>query len=263
VILGASHITLACGDMVRGTADLAKIGYKVVFAEPALPSDPGKTPLLSTPRNIHSVAFTRAPWGLPIELVYYDASLPEPCGRFVGLFDMPAAAANGDPILARLADVAAQAFDRRAVPSVLPGFDAPAVYAPSGTEHAGLKAAMLSVDDLDRSQRLWSNGLGFREAATGDGWVRLDLGAPVPAWQFTIVLVGSAEPVAAPWLDGRGMTCLSFLCSSVERAGDVLTENGALRAMSPFRSCVNGKHLNVDVLRGTAGEFIELIEICR
>ena len=264
MILGASHITLACGDIADAAADLLQIGYQVVFTEPALPSDPGKTPLLSTPRNVHTIAFTRAAQGLPIELVFYDVSIPEPCGRFVGLFAVPIATdAKGDPASARLADVAAEAYDCDVAPGVLPGFDVPAVFAQSGSEQGGLRAAVLCVDDLDRSSRLWSSGLGFRQTKTGDRWAQLDFAAPIPAWRFSIVLVGWGRGISTPSLDGRGMTCLSFVCTNLERDRQALIDHGAFGVMSPFHSRVNGKNLSVEVLRGTDGEFIELIQICR
>jgi hypothetical protein len=263
VILGASHITLACADVERGAADLAQIGYKVTFVEPKLPSDRGKFPLLSAPRDIHTLALARGPGGLPIELVDYHMTIPEPCGRFVGLFGMQAAPkGEGEAPPPGMTAAAAEAFGCDVTPGSLPGFGAPALYASSGAG-AGLAAALLPVVDIARAKQLWVRGLGFREVARGNDWIRLDRDAPVPAWRFTVTLVNCGERLAPPCLDGRGMTCLAFVCSSIERDCDALTENGAGRVMSPFPARVNGRRMSVEVLRGIDGEFIELIEINR
>lgn len=261
MILGTSHITLTCANLQRGITDLERVGYRVEFTDLALPSDPSKGPLLSSPWDTHAVAFARANRGLPIELVCYGPSVPEPSGSFIGLFERPAIATpEPEPQWPRLATAAAAAFNCSPTAGVIQGFAAPAFYVNRDRSAGGLAAAVLVVKNIKQSRRLWCNGLGFRETKTGEGWVRLDFMSPVAAWCFALLLVEAGETAPVPCLDGRGMTCLSFVCSSIEHDRKSLIENGATGAR-PFRARVNGKTLHIEILRGINGEFIELLQV--
>src|ERR1700722_16301846 len=167
MILGASHMTLACADIAQGAADLAALGYRVEFIDTALPSHPGKAPMLSTPREIHAIAFARATRGLPIELVSYDSVLPEQIGRFVAIFGQTLLSGSGMASCSRLAGSASAALEREVVPGILSGFDVPAAFMASTGQKGGLIAAVLPVRDISRAAALWCGGLGFKTTVRG------------------------------------------------------------------------------------------------
>jgi hypothetical protein len=260
VILGASHMTLACADIARGTADLATLGYRVEFIDAALPSDPGKAPLLSTPRDNHAIAFARATRGLPIELVSYDSVLPEQTGRFVAVFGQAPPSGSEMVSCGRLAVSASAALEGEIVPGILPGFGVPATFTASTKQNDGLIAAILPVRDISRAAALWCGGLGFKIVARGREWARLAFASPVANWRFCILLIEGPSETASV-LDGRGMTCLSFVCSDLAEDREILVASGARAAMAPFAAHVNGKNLIIEILRGGDGEFIELLQV--
>jgi hypothetical protein len=260
MILGASHMTLACADIAQGAADLATLGYRVEFIDTALPSHPGKAPMLSTPREIHAIAFARATRGLPIELVSYDSVLPEQAGRFVAIFGQAPLSGSGTVYCSRLAVSASAALEGEIVPGILPGFDVPAAFTASTGQKDGVIAAILPVRDISRAAALWCEGIGFKITTRGSEWARLDFVSPVATWRFCILLIEGPSETASV-LDGRGMTCLSFVCSDLATDREILVASGAQAAMAPFAARVNGKNLIIEILRGGDGEFIELLQV--
>jgi hypothetical protein len=267
VILGVSHITLGCADLDAGIRNVAELGYRAEFTERELPSNPAKAKFLSAPWTMHAIAFTRAAHGLPIELVSYAATLPREPGRYVGYFSQSAPQRAGTGAeLAAYTSVAGKALGTSAATaSALPGFGVLACYEGAAeNDTRGLTAAVLSVANLQRAQQFWCAGLGFRKkkpVGESHGWTRLDFQSPVAAWRLTLVLASTDDVTIAPYLDGCGMTCLSFICSKIEDDRRRVLDAGSTDSTGPFESRVNGKTLCVEVFHGLHGEYIELIQI--
>jgi hypothetical protein len=253
LILGVSHMTLACDDIDAGLGHLAGLGYRPEFIERDLPSPRAKASLLSAPFASHAIAYTRAAHGLPIELISYGGAPPPPAGRFVGIFDEPGAvvspAATAAPIPGRPSLAAA----------TLPGFEPP-MLATRSRKKGGLVGAVVTVADMARARRFWCEGFGLREVGTWYGGINLEFASPVPAWRFSISLVQGKGETPQPFLDSLGMACLSFVSSSLERDAAQLRQCGATHATCPLAMTVNGKALSVEILRGPDGEFVELLQ---
>lgn len=237
MILGASHMTLACASLEDGLAQAAAQGLKTEFSEPDLPSHPSKAGLLSQPFDTHAIAFLRSDHGLPVELVSYHRPPPGPAGRFQPCYGPQAP--PGLPAAARTAFAA--------------------VSGPSG-----LQGAAIGCPDVAAGRDFWQVALGYREVASGEGaegpWSVLRREGPVPQWRFGLLLhLAPAAPL--PSLDGPGMTCLSHLCSDMAADRARLLENGATVATEAFEAMVNGRRLAVAIARGPAGEYVELLQV--
>ncbi len=263
MILGPSHITLGCCDIDAGIESLRKIGYEPQFIDRELPNDPSKRKFLSGSWVLHAVAYTKAAVGLPIELVSYGAQMPEPCGRYIGVFDADAdgaAAVVSSPIQG----LAAAALGKTSL-CELTDFGVPACFKKASNGSGGLSAAILAVDNVAGARKFWCSAVGFQAGAHSmdpTQWQRLDFVSPVRSWRFTLFLIASPETVARPYLNARGMACLSFVCTDVAGDRENLVAHGAEGA-ERFRTCVNGKDMIIEILRGPDGAYIELLQLDR
>jgi hypothetical protein len=268
MILGVDHIALACTDVYAASNVFEKAGYTVRFIEEDAPNRPVKQPFLKTYQPLHSLAFCVAPSGIAIELTGHGNTLIEGESPYqVLLGAMPPQAKpvdvpdpNWGPVWsAALGCAAPRAADW--VPLRAPVW-ADADGAP------GVRAVLLGVTDAGTAADFWQVGLGCKQthaSALGDGrrWVHLAFRAPVPNWSLDLILAEREQPLTPPWLDTAGFPCLVMLTSSLARDGDRLMEAGAVARTGVFEVGVNDKPLQVEVFRGTSGEFIELIQVNR
>jgi hypothetical protein len=83
----------------------------------------------------------------------------------------------------------------------------------------------------------------------------------MPAWCFKLLLVETNCAPLAPTLDAPGFACLAFISSGIADDSCRLLKYGAIDSTGPFCVAVNRKELEVEVLRGPAGEYVELLSI--
>lgn len=265
MILGTSHMTLACTNIDAALAGLEDLGYRPEFVERDLPNAVQKKPFLSGDDTKHDMAFTRCADGLPLELVRYTHLGSAGRGSFTGYF-----AQDADQKFARLSpgSIEEAAFQVNGVTPLthihsLSNFATTALFGPGHENKKGLKQATLRVADLTVAQRFWCDGLGYKIVA-GDNdaqWRRVTFRAPVPAWNFTIVLIAAPTSPTPATLDSVGMACLSHLCSSLPHDRERLLNAGATAASGAFDIRINGKILTVEIFRGPNSELIELMQV--
>jgi hypothetical protein len=256
-------MTLGCSDIDAGVGSLERIGYDVRFIDRNLPNDVAKLKFLSAPWTVHAIAYTRASAGLPIELVSYAVQQPAVSGRFTGIFDglernYEIVPDGENPDVTRSVVAACGP----AQVGSLPGFGVPAFFKQDTNGSTGLTAAVLAAGDLDEAEEFWCSAVGFRPGAGSAGdadWRRLDFISPVSAWRFTLVLVRSAVSASPAPLDARGMACLAFVCTDINRDRTALLAGGAEGA-GIFNAKVNGRDLLIEMLRGPDGAYLELLQ---
>ena len=86
MIIGISHMTLACNDIDTAVRHLVSLDYVLDFSALAAPSSPRKRTYLSFEADVHDLALMRSNTGLPIELVCYPGPPSGTAGRYDGIF---------------------------------------------------------------------------------------------------------------------------------------------------------------------------------
>ncbi|MGC8667512.1 MAG: VOC family protein [Chthonomonadales bacterium] len=243
MIIGMDHIALSTRNAEEDVEALKPLGYHLKFLQRDVRNAPQKQPFLREFRPVHTIAYCRNGRGLAIELTEHG-------------------------------------------PHVYPGASRYGVYAFAGAPDL-IRGVSLSTADPERSLRFWHDGLGLepvrgeaaqpviperfapfvpaalsadRVAAAGH---RLAACAPAPAWCMELALVAADKEGEEPMLDDAGLTCLCLLSTSIERDLARAVRAGGTQATDVFPLQVNGRLLRVAMLRGTAGEIVELIQFAR
>jgi hypothetical protein len=224
MIIGTSHVTLACNDIAIAVRHLVGLGFVLDFAALAAPSSPRKKPYLSFKTDVHDLAFMRSNTGLPIELVRYPRQPSGTAGRYYGIFagtrppHVPARALSCAAIASAIGD---------GDDVVLPGIELPVTIIPrDGLPE--LIGARLATTNLEAALRFWCDGLGLREitrSAHCAGWRLLEFDSFVPSWRFKLLLIEEVRAPELPTLDAPGLACLSFLSSDLARDSERLLEH--------------------------------------
>jgi hypothetical protein len=261
MIVGTSHMTLGTGDIEASFSHVANLGYAPDFYERNVPSPPCKHVYLKHNEDVHDLALSRSAGGLPIELISYPHAPSGDSGCFEGIF-------TGAPFLtmapsqSECAEVAQAFGDCRGI--ILPGIELPATVISSTNRAVGLIGARIAVENITEALRFWCDGVGFREKpATGAAptWRLVEFQSVMPAWRFKLLLVETDRALLAPTLDAPGFACLAFISSDIAGDSERLLKSGAVGSTGPFSVAVNRKGLEVEVLRGPAGEYVELLRI--
>ncbi len=240
MIVGVSHLTVACPTLDASTVQSFAKGGEVEFFEQNLPSHSTKSIFLSQSADLHGIAYIRFNEGLPIELVSYYR---EPVG-FPGVFQPY----YGTDMLPSVPIAAATAMKKVGGAS-------------------GLNGVSVASADLVRSVHFWTQALGYRKVIcsqdvdSSNAWVVLRRESPIVQWRFNLLLHHGKEVVPFPFLDGPGTTCLAHLSSSIELDLLSLIKEGGEAATEPFEMMINGKKLKIAIVRGPSGEYIELIQV--
>lgn len=111
----------------------------------------------------------------------------------------------------------------------------------------------VSEGTLDALRRLLLEGLGF--VAKDDG--ELYLHSRLPGWSCKLKLnIGVTAPIL---LDATGPTCLAFYCNRIEEESQRLLMLGAESATDIFEMALNGRAMQIIMMRVPGGPLIELI----
>ena len=106
---------------------------------------------------------------------------------------------------------------------------------------------------LDALRRLLVEGLGFEEQ-DGD---ELQLHSRLPGWSCRLKLnSGATAPVQ---LDATGPTCLAFYCNRIKEESLRLQTLGAESATDIFEMTLDGRAMQIILMRAPSGPLIELI----
>lgn len=260
VIIGASHVTLGCENIVAAIASLRPHGYDPEFIADDVANHASKRGSLSGWSDLHSLALLRSKQGFAIELISYSSGSAESFGKYIGILNSPAAQ-GASPIahLEFLRTTLAEGGMNYSVGHIAE-LDLPVLLTAEGVAEHGLKKIVLPVSDLERASAFWCKGLGYRRKNAARDIAELSSVSPVAAWRVDIVLIQSLDGPKASVLDAKGMACLAFLSSSIENDGANLERLGAIRVTEVFPIYVNGKSMNILVL-DFDGAYVELVQV--
>jgi hypothetical protein len=91
----------------------------------------------------------------------------------------------------------------------------------------------------------------------------IDIRGAFPAWSARLKVVGDAGAPALPPLDVEGYSCLAFYSNSPEEDAQRFVALGARDATDQFAVTVNGRNLNIVMLRSPGGTILELVKVNR
>jgi catechol 2,3-dioxygenase-like lactoylglutathione lyase family enzyme len=264
VILGASHITLACDDLDTAVVGLRDYGYLPEFIDRKVINNTSKRPILTGHCEVHGIALLRSETGFPIELVSYRDKMPNGFGRYVGVFETarPVCLADNAEFGASFSGMPSDVVSRWAA-GVIGDLDAPAFFVRGAHTNAGLRGVVLPVSSIERARKLWCGVLGFGLINETQRSAELQFVSPIAAWQLRLVLVASPPPKTRSVLDAKGMTCLSLLSSNVLSDVPRLVAGGAKLLTEIFSIPINGRNLKVAIFADQDGAFLELLQIVR
>jgi hypothetical protein len=121
------------------------------------------------------------------------------------------------------------------------------------------------VGDLGEARRFWVEGLGAADRAVREEgrWLCVGYRGPVPAWCLDLFLVEGRGPGADAYLDDAGFSCVALLSNRLDDDLRRAVAAGGRAVGDPFELTVNRRALRIALLRGPAGELVELIQPLR
>jgi len=271
MILGMDHLAITGLDLEISISALEEVGFEVQFIEADLANAEEKRPLLSKYLVTHSVALLRSKaGGMALELVCHGE-----VGRARAAYQPLIVGMR--PELLTESPVAAHARDWRSVWRNALNVDATCglwsaanaeVWGGAAGAELTIPAILLASPDLERERKFWHEGLGFIEqnrgrTEEGISWLRMSYAAPVPAWQCELILVESPGISTDCRLDDAGFSCLALTCSSLSSDLQRGLAHGGRDASGCFSALVNGRRLDLVLLRSPGGAPIELVQTAR
>ncbi len=270
MILGVEHVALSCDNIAQSIDAIKTLGYTDKFVQKDLPNDLAKTDLLRTYKPFHSIAYCQKPDSISIELTQHSEPLKQSPSFYQVLFaTKPDHCSNGIN-----SDLPPSLWQSSLdLPSPQSGIWSPfksvvwygnSVSQPESNSIAGIA---LQVRDLKKSNRFWTEALACRPlnqgSTNGQDWAVLSIVSPVPSWSLKVVLVESQSPCEKPFLDDSGFPCLALITNNIANDTAKALQAGGHSSAGEFISSVNGKILQIQLVRGPDQELIELIQFQR
>ncbi|MBN1689174.1 MAG: hypothetical protein JW893_08745 [Candidatus Omnitrophica bacterium] len=275
MILGVDHLALSSNHILSaGLRNLQDQGYCVKFVQDELTNSETKKPFLSCYQPIHSVAYCQTDRGVSLELTGHDAPLKDRPSWYQILME---SAPDGTKPFAGDLPCSSKDWEvtvgcKGALAGLWDPFHAQLWYLPSPitkkqekvVKNATVRAVLVPVVDLERSNTFWEKGIGVRRIndghVDGRGWVHLAWKSLIPRWSLEIILFETESKSVPLCLDDSGFTCIAFLSNNIIQDRARLLEYGALEASESSEHLINKKRLWITIARGPSGELIELIE---
>lgn len=274
MILGVDHLAVSCDDIASAAAGLNGAGYDTAFIEPDLTNADEKRAFLHQFESRHGIALCRHRLGISIEWTCHGTLYPA-CSAYEVLLDHPLASSGTEEVRdAEDLDFPQIWHDaglthRAPWHATVPWLGRCGMMEPTGEGATmGIRALAIRASDIEQSRRFWMEGIGasmvgFGKRPLGRSWIRLNLRSPVPSWSLDLLLVESDRLTEKPMLDDRGANCLALLSTDLDTDLDRLSTIGPGGRSSAFELTVANKPLKIALVRGPAGEIVELIQPVR
>lgn len=268
MIIGADHIALSCTNVTQAGRILEACGMPRRFDQMGIPNAPQKLPLLVSYQSTHDIGFHASEdGGIAVELTSHGKTLHHRDLAYLPVFRslreqewVPSDLLNGQAL-----DRISAAFGQplRLLRNSTVG--AVALQCSPNDGKAGIDALVVvgTIDDAEIA--FWTKGLGFRSISIDEDAAlscRLQLKSPIANLSLDLLLVqgDDARPRRPTLLDQAGFPCLALLSTNLERSlADALVAGGK-EPVEPFVVTVNGRRLNVVLLRSPNGTPVEIIQ---
>ena len=255
MIIGVDHIAMSCLSFDRSVNFFHDAGYSIKFINSNVPNPQAKTPFLYKYNNLHSVAFCQSAKGLPIELIQHGKAFAVSVGAFLPVFThLPKDAQllrddmwNIEGMKQKFCQFRGSSTIAMVEADVLE--DETSLY---------ITQVVLPCNDLNASRNFW-NKIGFRTIGDSGKANELLFTAPIPQWNLKLHLVETDNPNNS-MLDSQGFPCLALLSTQINEDLLQLTQNGINEFLGPFEIRIDGKDLQLAMLRGPDKEIVELIQ---
>ena len=263
MILGYSHVTLSSADLNQDAAWLKGLGFERKFTRKGLVNNPPKRPFLDTPADTMSIIFCEAPGSIAVELVSYERWADSSVGNYELLFEVPVGYSFGDLQALDCHRVWGTILSRDVVGGPVGSMNIPLSFARGSGETGGILSIKSVTENVGRELEFWCAALGCCKGAHSVSapthWVMATFASPFPQWRANLLFV-EGEPVPHPQMDSPGSTCLSILVKDLEETAETARGAGALSVSDSFEIEVDGKVLEIVIVRTPSGAIVELME---
>jgi catechol 2,3-dioxygenase-like lactoylglutathione lyase family enzyme len=273
MILGVDHVAFETLDFEGTIRRFERLGFAAAFIERKLPNPEEKRSFLAGEAAAHSIALMRKPGSVAVEVTHH-------CGREASSGSTTSARTSWAHAAAsrKAGDVArpimlAHAPRRRRGERSRIGATAPS--ASNRESEFRLRTIAISTSNWQGTRRFWRDGLGWTVASeVEEGSPPIGCGSPpvgatallerkslIDEWSLSVVVRLDLSRRRRTSLDEPGWTCAAMVSSDVE--GDLLrlADCGASESTPPFEFAAGGRRLRIALVRGPAGEIVELIEL--
>ncbi len=278
MILKVSHLVFSSTDFEENSKDFAALGYTCTFTELGLKNLEIKKPLFRYFSDKHDVRYFASPHGVSIELLNWRSGSRQP-SNFIPVFqNLPQKKEEfklRSKQTKRLTERPEQT--KKTFPfeeAVIPSLQLPIFYQCLSNQEGPttLNGLYVKTDNLEESISFWKNfRFEVRERREKEAVLKLKAFLP-QSIPFTLYLSETNQSRSArtvnnfneinknPHLDDAGVSCLSFLSSSVEKEKDLLKRAG-FRLIDVGSLRINQKQLTIIFVLGPAGELVEVIDV--
>ena len=272
MIIGIDHLALSCSNVAAASQELARSGFSTQFIEKDLPNHSAKKAFLMHYALKHDIAYCRREDGIALELTNHRGGFDGAAATTAYHAYFEAAPPDLVPIDGLKPNLAAVWNYLKNGRSVRPAQWSPFTTsfwynsAHSSLHPLGVSSVALPVAQLSKSSVFWQSGLGFRQKSTryletGERWENLVFLSPFKRWALDFVLIETNAGQTRAMLDAPGFRCLALITTDLRADLKKMMKAGGTEATEPFNLLLNGKMLQVALLRGPSDEIVELIEL--
>lgn len=266
MILGFSHLTLRCTELNAAIHELESLGYKNDFTQTNLQNPQGKRPFSKHWCDSMNMALMRSnAGGLPIELVEY----PWPPSQIPFFFEPILSIEKPTSQLKKTSSELTPIFENVFGFKVTGEMTSAQFQLPFLTTHVpgkiGVVGLIQKVDNLENALKFWKECLNFKTELIKSeefSYGLIDLQSPLKSWSLKIAVLEdkNLDPSTVK-MDEGGITCLSFVSSSIDRDRIPFIKSLSLPTTNPFNIEINNKPLNLEIFDTGLGLFVELMEV--
>lgn len=282
MILKVSHLVFSSTDFEENSNDFAALGYTCTFTEIGLKNLEIKKPLFKYFSKKHDVRYFASPQGVSIELLNWGSKSRQP-SNFIPVFqNLPQKKGRFEWQLKQIKRLTSRLEQPKKTPqkifpfeeAVIPSLQLPIFYQCLSNREGltTLNGLYVKTDNLEKSISFWKN-FRFEVCERWEKEAVLKLKVFLPqSILFTLYLSETSQSGSTntvnnvneinknPHLDDIGVSCLSFLSSSVEKEKDLLKRAG-LRLIDVGSLRINQKQLTIIFVLGPSGELVEVIDV--
>lgn len=273
MILGVDHIALTSRDVVDDGDALMRLGFTERFRDVGIPNAACKRELQAQYRDLHDIAVFDHPSSVPLELTVHGPRLAQsahfgfvPVVATLTPSRRPSPATTHGPV--GVGEALREAFGLEATWYPYADLSA-AMWLSLGAPSGGAPVSACCVADLDASTHFFREVLKARTLGAGTtggrAWRALEFSAPIARWRLRLLLAAATGRTECQplMLDSTGFPCIALLTSDIAKDSAVI-ERALNRPLDGrFAMEVNGKPLEIAIVRGPSGELVELIEVRR
>ncbi|MBS3165647.1 hypothetical protein J4444_00855 [Candidatus Woesearchaeota archaeon] len=257
MILKVSHFVFSSENFEENSKILNQLGYHSIFTQKNIRNLIIKRPLFTSFNDFHDLCYFTSPNNVGVELLNWNSTISNE-SNFVPMFEK----VDGN-LLKYFRALTFNSFNfYEGKMDNFTNF----CFLDKSNNSFKMNSLMTKTEDIKKSIEFWKI-LGFEvksheinDESGDERFVVLHLNSILPRTEtFTLYLKQTSNINKNPHLDDKGISCLSFLSTDIQKEKELLLAHHA-KVIEVGELMINNKLLNILFAVGPSGELIEIID---